>query len=127
MPNPTVLPVIVTGFTGAITPGGTLTPANNLTVADFGYTPNRIQIKAGDTITFVNKGPPQHTATATDGSGWDTGLLEAGDSASFTFDQPGTYYYTCTPHPFMVGQILVADADGKVPDAGPASDGTVHP
>jgi quinohemoprotein ethanol dehydrogenase len=128
MPNPTVLPVIVTGFTGVIAPGGTLTPPNNLTVADFGYTPNRIQIKAGDTITFVNKGPTQHTATSTDGSGWDTGLLDSGESAAFTFDQPGTYYYTCTPHPFMVGQILVADADGKVPDAGPASEpGTVHP
>ncbi|HEX8966470.1 MAG TPA: PQQ-binding-like beta-propeller repeat protein, partial [Chloroflexota bacterium] len=44
MPAPTP-PVIVTGFTGAITQGSTLTPPNKVTVADFGYTPNRIQIK----------------------------------------------------------------------------------
>ena len=97
-------------------------------IADFGYTPNRMQIKAGDTINFVNNGPTFHTATATDGTGWDTGLLNSGESASFTFDTPGTYYYTCTPHPFMVGQILVAGADGKVPDATPATDQALpHP
>jgi len=128
MPNPTQLPVIVTGFTGAITQGSTLTPPNKLTIADFGFTPNRIQIKAGDTITFANSGPTDHTATASDGTGWDTGLLSTGQSASFTFDQPGMYTYLCTPHPFMVGQILVADASGNVPNAGPAQEpGTVHP
>jgi plastocyanin len=128
MPNPTQLPVIVTGFTGPIVSGSTLTPPNKVTVADFGYTPNRIQIKAGDSVNFVNNGPTQHTATASDGTGWDTGLLDTGGSASFTFDQPGTYYYVCTPHPFMVGQILVADANGNVPNAAPGAEpGTVHP
>jgi hypothetical protein len=24
-----------------------------------------------------------------------------------TFNRPGTYNYTCTPHPFMIGQIIV--------------------
>ena len=89
MPNPTQLPIIVTGFTGAIVPGATLTPPNKVTIADFGYTPNRIQVKAGDTINFVNNGPTGHTATATDGTGWDTGLLETGGAASFTFDTAG--------------------------------------
>jgi quinohemoprotein ethanol dehydrogenase len=126
MPNPTVLPIIVTGFTGAITQGSTLTPPNKVAVVDFGYTPNRLQIKAGDTVTFANGGPQGHTATATDGTGWDTGLLDPGASASFTFDQPGTYYYTCTPHPYMVGQVLVADANGNVPATTPGG-GTVHP
>ena len=124
---PTQLPVIVTGFTGAITQGTSLTPPNNVSVADFGYTPNRIQVKAGDSIMFVNKGPQQHTATATDGTGWDTGLLDAGGSASFTFEQAGIYYYTCTPHPFMVGQILVADASGNVPNLTTGDATTVHP
>jgi quinohemoprotein ethanol dehydrogenase len=127
MPAPTQLPVIVTGFTGAITQGTTLTPPNSVVVADFGYTPNRIQVKAGDSISFTNKGPQQHTATATDGTGWDTGLLDAGASATFTFDQPGTYYYTCTPHPFMAGQILVADANGQIPNFTPVDTTTVHP
>jgi hypothetical protein len=24
-----------------------------------------------------------------------------------TFNKPGTYSYICTPHPFMIGQIIV--------------------
>jgi quinohemoprotein ethanol dehydrogenase len=127
MPAPTP-PIIVTGFTGAITPGSSLTPPNKVAVVDFGYTPNRLQIKAGDTVTFANSGPQAHTATSTDGTGWDTGLLDPGTSSSFTFDQPGTYIYTCTPHPYMVGQILVADADGKVPGTSLGGEPTsVHP
>jgi plastocyanin len=128
MPNPTVLPVILTGFTGAITQGASLTPANRVAIADFGYTPNRIQIKAGDAITFLNNGPTPHTATASDGTGWDTGFLDTGGTSTFTFEQPGQYTYFCIPHPFMVGQILVADASGIVPNAAPGSEpGIVHP
>jgi hypothetical protein len=26
---------------------------------------------------------------------------------TITFDKPGTYYYICTPHPWMYGQIIV--------------------
>jgi Copper binding proteins, plastocyanin/azurin family len=70
-------------------------------------------------MTFGDTGPTGHAATASDGTGRDTGLLNAGESATFTFDQPGTYTYPCTPHPFMVGRMLVADASGNVPDAGP--------
>jgi alcohol dehydrogenase (cytochrome c) len=125
MPAPTP-PATVSGFIGAITQGSTLTPPNKVTVVDFGYTPSRIQIKPGDTITFANNGPQAHTATSTDGTGWDTGLLDPGASASFTFDQPGTYVYVCQPHPYMVGQILVADATGDVPPT-PASPDSVHP
>jgi alcohol dehydrogenase (cytochrome c) len=125
LPAPTP-PATLTGFIGAITQGNTLTPPNKISVVDFGYTPNRIQIKAGDSVTFANSGPQQHTATATDGSGWDTGLMDVGSSQTFKFDQPGSYVYVCQPHPYMVGQILVADANGNIPTTpGPA--GSVHP
>ena len=42
-----------------------------------------------------------------DAGGWDTGLLAKGETASVTFNQPGTYTYNCTPHPSMIGQIIV--------------------
>ena len=38
---------------------------------------------------------------------WDTGMLTGGETATVTFNRPGTYNYTCTPHPFMIGQIVV--------------------
>jgi plastocyanin len=42
----------------------------------------------------------------------DTGLFKSGgmdtsESLSFKFDKPGTYHYTCSIHPRMVGTIIV--------------------
>jgi plastocyanin len=33
--------------------------------------------------------------------------LDTNESFSFRFDKPGTYRYTCTIHPRMVGTIVV--------------------
>jgi plastocyanin len=38
---------------------------------------------------------------------WDTGVLEKGQSKVITFSEPGNYYFICTPHPWMYGQIIV--------------------
>ena len=37
--------------------------------------------------------------------------LNGGQTASVTFNKPGTYLYICTPHPFMIGQIVVTGPD----------------
>jgi plastocyanin len=76
------------------------------TISDFKFTPATITIHAGDTITWTNVGPTEHTATASNGS-FNTGILKKGQSASHTFTQPGTYAYICTIHPFMHGTIVV--------------------
>ncbi len=76
------------------------------TISDFKFTPATITIHAGDTITWTNVGPTEHTATASNGS-FNTGLLKKGQSGSHTFTQPGTYAYICTIHPFMHGTIVV--------------------
>jgi hypothetical protein len=49
-------------------------------------------------------------------------MLTGGETATVTFNRPGTYNYTCTPHPFMIGQIIVtgeavASAPAVVVDA----------
>ena len=45
--------------------------------------------------------------TAFEKGKWDTGPLEKGQSKTITFSEPGTYYYICTPHPWMYGQVIV--------------------
>jgi quinohemoprotein ethanol dehydrogenase len=75
-------------------------------VADYFFTPQRTGIAVGTTLQFTNDGSVAHTATATDGS-WDTGEIAAGDTVSVTFNQAGTWGYACTPHPWMIGQIVV--------------------
>ena len=65
--------------------------------------------EAGNQVTFTNDGDLPHTATATAGmeGKWDTDVLAKGDSKTITFDKPGNYYYICTPHPYMYGQVIV--------------------
>ena len=86
-----------------------LTFTGTVQTDDFFFTPNRVQINPGDTVTWQNNGPSVHTATETKGA-WDTGDIAAGQSASLTFDTAGVYTYNCSPHPWMIGQVLVGSA-----------------
>jgi plastocyanin len=77
-----------------------------IVVKDFMFAPTPLTIKAGSTVTWTNMDDEPHTAVS------DTGLFKSGgmdtnDSFSFKFDKPGTYHYTCTIHPRMVGTIIV--------------------
>ena len=81
----------------------------SVTIADFSFTPATLTINQGDTVTWVNNGPTAHSATATGGS-FNTGILQAGQSASHTFAQAGTYSYFCQPHPYMKATVVVQAA-----------------
>src|SRR5205823_6406074 len=65
-----------------------------------------VAVPPGTTITWTNQGPTVHTATS-DNQVWDSGDLAAGQSFSFTFDDPGVYWYFCRPHPWMRGSISI--------------------
>jgi len=78
-----------------------------VTIQDFAFGPQTLEIAAGTTVTFTNNDSAPHTATADDGS-FDTGQLDQGASASVTFDTPGTYTYVCAFHPNMTGTIVVS-------------------
>jgi plastocyanin len=93
-----------------------------VTISDFQFAPASITIDVGDTVTWTNDGPTAHSATADDGD-FDTGIFEAGQSRSETFDQAGTFAYFCTPHPNMRGTITVraASTGGGSGNAGAGS------
>ena len=57
-------------------------------------------------MTWTNKGKVAHSAGAVDGS-WSTGEIAPGQSATVTFDKPGTYTYSCKDHPWSYGQLIV--------------------
>ena len=92
----------------------------NVTIKDFDFAPATVTVNEGDTVTWTNQGPTGHTAT---GDGFDTGILNAGQSGSHTFDSAGTFAYICTPHPNMKGTVIVQAAqtggdDGSDPGSG---------
>src|SRR5579859_7405796 len=92
----------------------------------WGYTPASTTVAVGQAVTWTNSGAFAHDASATDGS-WKTPLLNTGGSASVTFATPGTYTYICTPHPWMLGTIVVTAAVSVAPpvDAAPPVDPTL--
>jgi len=82
-------------------------PRATVEIVDFTFVPAEITVAAGTTVEWVNreKAVP-HTTTSVDGV-WDSGTLQPGDTFRFTFDEPGTYPYLCTIHPYMKGTVVV--------------------
>ncbi len=103
-----------------VTFAGPLVPTNRAAIEEYAFGPQRITVPVGSTVTWTNTGDLLHTATDVN-HGWDTGPLLAGESASLTFDTPGTYTYVCAPHPWMMGQLVVVPADAGESAAGPGS------
>jgi plastocyanin len=75
----------------------------------WGFAPQVIDVKVGDTVVWHNTGSLQHSVTGDSGS-FDSGLLSPGT----TFDSPGVFAYHCTPHPWMKGAVRVT-SDGAAP------------
>jgi plastocyanin len=93
------------------------------------FDPDKLTVSVGETVTWTNGSSESHTVTAYEppagteyfASGEASseeaardqvaeGLLDAGDTFEFTFDEPGTYRYFCIPHEDqgMVGTIVVS-------------------
>jgi len=89
------------------------------------FVPSTVTIEVGDTVTWDNTDTAAHTATggsAADGpSGvFDSSLIMAGGSYSYTADTAGTFDYFCMVHPWMEGTIIV-DAAGAAEAAAAAA------
>lgn len=87
------------------------------------FEPEEVTAQVGDTIVFENVGAVPHIAVASEGQ-FDTGNLNAGDSAEVTLEEAGTIEYVCTYHVAlgMEGTIVVEGAAGA-PPAGEEADG----
>ncbi len=77
-----------------------------LTISGYAYQPPRMTVRPGTKITFANRDQTAHTATSTN-TGFDTGTIKPGKSATVTVSKPGTYAYYCQFHAFMHGTIIV--------------------
>lgn len=79
----------------------------NVEMKSLQFVPATVRVRAGTTITWTNNDQLAHTVTAEDGS-WTSPLIDPGKTYQRTFQQPGTYRITCTPHPFMKMTVEVA-------------------
>ena len=70
------------------------------------FVPATITIAVGTTVTWTNKDSLPHTVSS-QGTLFDSGSLSRGATFSYTFNQKGTFEYTCGIHPAMVGKVIV--------------------
>jgi len=91
-----------------------VTAPMNVEVAMQGNTfqPAEITVAVGGTVTWTNEDSVSHTVTAGT-RGNPTGAFDesvgAGDSFSYTFEEPGVVEYYCSIHPGMDGTVIVGE------------------
>jgi plastocyanin len=73
---------------------------------DFMFAPTSLTVRAGSTVTWTNKDAEPHTVVSVTGM-FRCAALDTNDRFAFKFDEPGTYRYTCSIHPRVVGTIVV--------------------
>ena len=96
-------------------PTATSIPSNSTVVrivANAGsnsFSPNPVEVKVGETVTWINDDSGRHTVISKDGV-FNSELMGRGQSFSYTFDKAGEYPYSCSPHPNMVGTVVVTES-----------------
>jgi plastocyanin len=90
----------ITGFNSG-SPHG-----NEIWIQGMAFIPTTLSVRAGTTVTFINKDYTDHTVTA-DNNTFDSGTLKIGKSYSREFPVTGVYNFHCTLHPEMKGTIIV--------------------
>ena len=90
------------------------------TLGDKGFSPNPINVKVGDTVTWTNIDNMEHTVTSgtgpsdrSKGKQFDSGLsgltvLTPGKTFFHQFTKAGELPYFCQIHPTLVGKVVVS-------------------
>lgn len=89
-------------------------PSTHVVVSSAGFSPNSLQINAGQTVVWTNRDRAAHWI-ASDPYPQDNYLpslnssssLKAGSSYSYTFDRSGTYAYHDNLHPYQFHGVVV--------------------
>jgi plastocyanin len=103
----TAVGMVILGGMEVSIPSAADTPdATKIIIKDFMFSPTPLTVKAGATVTWTNMDDEPHTAVSDTGM-FKSGGMDTNESYSFKFDKPGTYHFTCSIHPRMVGTIVV--------------------
>ena len=84
-----------------------IAPGSSFLTSDRFYLPQNFQAKVGQAVVWKNLDNAPHTVTSNTGL-FASGNIDAGGVYNYTFKQPGTYYYSCDYHGWMVGSIVVS-------------------
>jgi len=97
-----------------------LAATSSVNIQGSAFVPPTTTVRVGDTVTWTNRDAFSHTSTSDTGV-WDTGVIRAAASGSFTFTAAGTFAYHCAIHSFMHGTIVVQAVSTPQPTAPPTA------
>jgi plastocyanin len=107
---------IAAAFAGLLAAMGPLSAVaaqdTQVQIDNFTFAPQRVTVKAGTTVTWINDDDIPHTI-ASSTKLFKSKALDTKDQFSFTFSTPGVYEYFCSLHPHMTGAIVVEAATGS--------------
>jgi plastocyanin len=76
-------------------------------IKDFMFNPQKITVKSGEKITWINRDEEPHTVVSVGKKFPKSSGLDTDQEYSITAGAPGTYEYFCSVHPKMTGTIMV--------------------
>ena len=86
--------------------GSQESPAAQVKIDNFSFTPATLTVAPGTTVTWTNSDDVPHTVVSDDKL-FKSKVLDTDEKFSYTFTKPGTYPYFCSVHPKMTGNIVV--------------------
>ena len=85
--------------------------AGAVSLKNIQFSPKKLSVAAGTTVTWTNDDSVNHDVTKTGGPGpkfsSGSGSMAQGDTYKQKLTTPGTIDYVCTVHPGMAGKITV--------------------
>ena len=97
---------ILTGIAAHLASAAQTLDSTKIRIKDFMFMPTPLTIKAGYTVVWSNMDDEPHNVVSDTGL-FRSGGMDTGEHFTYKFDKPGTYHFTCSIHPRMVGTIVV--------------------
>jgi plastocyanin len=95
---------------------GAVSPARaeevEIKIDNFTFAPQKLTVKAGTTVTWINQDDIPHTVVST--GHFRSKPLDTGDKFTFIFTTAGSFVYFCSLHPHMQASITVEAATGSL-------------
>jgi len=77
-------------------------------IQNYRFEPAEIRIRTGDTVKWINREKrTSHSVLFSSEQGGESERFFPQESWERMFDAPGTYSYSCGPHPEMKGVVVV--------------------
>lgn len=99
--------LLATVFGCAIAPSAMAAPTTHTVVIEaMQFSPQVLEVRAGDTVEWINKDPFPHDAKST-GKGFKSKVMAPNARWKFVARDKGSFSYMCMLHPMMKASIIV--------------------